>query len=157
MPPCLVLHSAGRDTQAGLNIEGMARGQRYIIELMTESEDYGTATWRYWQKIRNAADARASFQDRPPMGVRDRIERERDGVEGVGGVATRQGFDGAIFVEFKDRRCSTLSALLHAGRVAPRWARGCTQTTCGGRDSAFAVQRSNSALCVASRWSICGS
>ena len=29
-------------------------------------------------------------------------------MEGVGGMATRQGFDGAIFVELKDRRCSTL-------------------------------------------------
>lgn len=79
---------------------------------MIESEDYGTATWRYWQEIRNAAGARPSFQDRPPLQVRARIEWERDGIEGVDGMATRLGFDGAIYVELKDRRCSTLGVWL---------------------------------------------
>lgn len=84
---------------------------------MNESEDYGTATWRYWQEIRNAMPARASFQDRPPRSVRARIEWEHDGMEGVDGMATRQGFDGAIFVEIKDRRCSTLGVWLHPDDV----------------------------------------
>lgn len=79
---------------------------------MNEFQDYGTATWRYWQEIRNAASARPSYQDRPPAPVRARIEWERDGVEGVDGWATRLGFDGAIFVEIKDRRCSTLGVWL---------------------------------------------
>ncbi|WP_133067124.1 hypothetical protein [Brevibacterium aurantiacum] len=81
------------------------------------TEDYGTATWRYWQDIRNDAGARGSFQDRPPMPVRARIEWERDGVEGVDGIATRLGFDGAIFVELKDRRCSTLGVWLGPDHV----------------------------------------
>lgn len=84
---------------------------------MTEFEDYGTATWRYWQEIRNATGARGSYQDRPPLLVRARIDWERDGVEGVDGVATRQGFDGAIFVELKDRRCSTLGVWLRPDDV----------------------------------------
>ncbi|AZL10115.1 hypothetical protein [Brevibacterium aurantiacum] len=84
---------------------------------MTESEDYGTATWRYRQEIRNAASARPSYQDRPPMPVRARIEWERDGTEGVDGMATRLGFDGAIFVELKDRRCSTLGIWLRPDDV----------------------------------------
>ncbi|WP_240373011.1 hypothetical protein [Brevibacterium zhoupengii] len=75
-------------------------------------EDYGTATWRYWQDIRNAVSARASFQDRPPLPVRARIEWARDGAEGIDGTATRLGFDGVIFVELKDRRCSTLGVWL---------------------------------------------
>lgn len=33
-------------------------------------------------------------------------------MEGVDGVATRLGFDGAIYVELKDRRCSTLGIWL---------------------------------------------
>lgn len=76
------------------------------------AEDYDTATWRYWQEIRNAVSARASFQDCPPLLVRARIDWERDGVEGVNGMATRLGFDGAIYVELKDRRCSTLGVWL---------------------------------------------
>ena len=66
------------------------------------TEDYGTATWRYWQEVTNALDPRASFQDRPPLPVRARITWEQDGTEGVDGMATRQGFDGAIFVELKE-------------------------------------------------------
>lgn len=49
--------------------------------------------------------------------MRARIEWERDGVEGLDGMATRQGFDGAIFVEIKDRRCSTLGVWLHPDDV----------------------------------------
>lgn len=79
---------------------------------MDESADYGTATWRYWQKILNDAGARGSFQDRPPLPVRARIDWEYDGAEGVDGMATRLGFDGAIFVELKDRRCSMIGVWL---------------------------------------------
>jgi len=75
-------------------------------------EDWGTAGWRYWQKAGNALPVRPSFQNRPPVPVRARILWERDGAEGVDGVATRLGFDGAIFVELKDRRCSTLGLWL---------------------------------------------
>lgn len=75
------------------------------------TEDYGTATWRYWQKILNDAGARPSFQDRPPMPARARVEWEHDGMEGVDGTATRLGFDGAI-------RGAQGPALLNAGRVA---------------------------------------
>lgn len=80
-------------------------------------EDWGTATWRYWQRIGNAAGARGSFRDRPPLPVRARVVWERDGAEWVDGTATRLGFDGAIFVELSDRRCSTIGVWLHPGDV----------------------------------------
>lgn len=67
------------------------------------TEDYGTATWRYWQKVRNDADARGSYRDRPPVPVRARVVFERDGESWLEGTATRLGFDGAIFVELTDR------------------------------------------------------
>src|SRR5699024_7514260 len=70
-------------------------------------EDWGTATWRYWKKIDNGRPARETFQNRVPVKVRARIVWEYDGTEGVDGVATRLGFDGAIFVDLKDRRGST--------------------------------------------------
>ena len=76
------------------------------------TEDYGTATWRYWQKIRNDAGARSSYQDRPPMRVRARVVFERDGEVWLDGTATRLGFDGAIFVESKDRRVQTIGVWL---------------------------------------------
>lgn len=79
---------------------------------MVDSEGYGTATWRYWQKVRNDAGARGSFQDRPPVPVRARIVWDHDGEEWLDGTATRLGFDGAIFVELHDRRCSTIGAWL---------------------------------------------
>lgn len=79
---------------------------------MIESEDYGTATWRYWQKIINDAGARGSFQSRPPVHVRARVVFERDGEVWIDGTAARLGFDGAIFVEFRDRRCRPLGAWL---------------------------------------------
>ncbi|AZU01594.1 hypothetical protein [Brevibacterium linens] len=72
---------------------------------MIESEDYSTATWRYWQKIHNDAGARPSFQNRPPVQVRSRLLFERDGEVWLDGTATRLGFEGAIFVELNDRRC----------------------------------------------------
>lgn len=72
------------------------------------TEDYGTATWRYWQKIRNDAGARGSFRERPPVPVRARIVWERDGAEWV---------DGAIFVELNDRRCQTIGAWLPPDNV----------------------------------------
>lgn len=84
---------------------------------MNESEDYGTATWRYWQKIRNDAGARGSYQDRPPMWVSARIVFERDGEVWLDGTATRLGFDGAIFVESKDRRVQTIGVWLMPGDV----------------------------------------
>lgn len=77
---------------------------------MSEFEDYGTATWRYWQKILNAASARGSYQDRPPVRVRARLEFERDGEVWLDGTATRLGFDGAIFVELNDHRCQAIGA-----------------------------------------------
>ena len=76
------------------------------------TEDYGTATWRYWQKICNDAGARISFQDRPPMRVRARVVFERDGAVGLDGTATRLGFDGAIFVELHDRRTQAIGVWL---------------------------------------------
>ncbi|UZD63023.1 hypothetical protein [Brevibacterium sp. JSBI002] len=82
------------------------------IEHMIEYEDYGTATWRYWQKIRNDAGARGSFQNRPPVPVRARVVFERDGEVWLDGTATRLGFDGAIFVESKDRRCQAIGVWL---------------------------------------------
>lgn len=74
------------------------------------TEDWGAATWRYWQKIQNEEPARPSFRDRPYFPVRARIEWERDGEQWVDGTATRLGFDRAIYVEIRDRRCSTLGA-----------------------------------------------
>lgn len=79
---------------------------------MIENEDYGTATWRYWQKIRNAAGARDSYRDQPPVPVRARVVFERDGEAWLDGTATRLGFDGAIFVELNDRRMQTVGAWL---------------------------------------------
>ena len=76
------------------------------------TEDYGTSTWRYWQKIGNEERARPSFRDRPPVPVRARVEWERDGTKGVDGMATRIGFDEAIYVAIRGRRCSTLGAWL---------------------------------------------
>lgn len=76
------------------------------------TEDYGTATWRYWQKIRNDVGARGSFRDRPPVRVRARVVFERDGEAFLDGTATRLGFDGAIFVEINDRRMQTVGAWL---------------------------------------------
>ena len=37
------------------------------------AEDYGTATWRYWQKIQNDLGARGSNHNRPSVPVRARI------------------------------------------------------------------------------------
>lgn len=87
---------------------------------MNESVDWGTATWRYWQDIRNEVGARASFQNRPPVPVRARIEWATDGEEWVDGTAMRKGFDGAIYVEIRDRRCSTLGAWLRPEDVQRR-------------------------------------
>lgn len=81
------------------------------------TEDYGTATWKYWQKILNEEDARPSFRDRPPAPVRARVVWERDGEEWVDGTAERLGFDGAIYVRLHDRRCSTLGAWLRPDDV----------------------------------------
>ena len=81
------------------------------------TEDYGTATWRYWQKIRNDAGARPSFRDRPPISVRTRIGWERDGQEWADGTASRLGFDETICVEIRDRRCLTLGAWLRPDEV----------------------------------------
>lgn len=90
---------------------------RHIIEHMNECGDWGTATWRYWQTIRNQEPARPSFQNRPPVAVRVRVAWENDGEEWVDATATRRGFDGAIYVEIRDRRCSTLGAWFRPGDV----------------------------------------
>lgn len=88
-----------------------------IIERMIEFEDYGTATWRYWQKIRNNAGARGSFQSRPPVPVRAHVVFERDGEVWLDGTATRLGFDGVIFVELHDRRAQTIGVWLRSDDV----------------------------------------
>lgn len=79
---------------------------------MANDDDYGTATWRYWQKIRNDAGARGSYRDRPSLPVRARLVFECDGEVWLEGTATRLGFDGAIFVETKDRRVQTIGVWL---------------------------------------------
>ena len=76
------------------------------------TQDYGTATWRYWQKVCNDAAARSSYQDRPPIPVRARVVFERDDEEWLDDTATRRGFDGAIFVELVDRRMQTVGVWL---------------------------------------------
>jgi len=82
------------------------------IGAMSDSKDHGTASRRYSQEIRNAQRARPSYQDRPLVPACARLEWERDGEEWVDGTATRLGFDGAIFVDFHDRRCSIIGAWL---------------------------------------------
>lgn len=77
-----------------------------------KTDEYGTATWRYWQKTRNDAGVRASYRDRPPVPVRARVVFERDGEVWLDGTATRLEFDGAIFVELRDRRCQAIGAWL---------------------------------------------
>lgn len=84
------------------------------------TEGYGTATWRYRQTIRNDAGTRDSYQDRPPVPVRARLVFERDDATWIEGMATRLGFDGAIFVESRDRRCQTIGVWLSLADV--RWA-----------------------------------
>lgn len=84
---------------------------------MVGPEDYGTATWGYWQKIRNDAGARGTFQSRPPVRLRARVVFKRDGEVWLDGTATRLGFDGAIFVELKDRRVQTIGVWLTPGDV----------------------------------------
>lgn len=75
------------------------------MESMNESTDWGTATWRYWQKILNAEKARGRPQ-RTPVSVCARIVWERDGEEWISGQAIRlDPDDGTIFVELRDRRC----------------------------------------------------
>lgn len=87
------------------------------IERVNEYEDHGTATWKYWQEVRNALRARPSYRNRPPVAVRARVVWTRDGTEVVVATAIRLGFDGAIFVELRDRRCSTLGVWLHPDAV----------------------------------------
>lgn len=85
--------------------------------IVSMGDEWGTANWRYWQKIRNDAGARGSFQSRPPVPVRARVVFERAGGVWLDGTATRLGFDGAIFVELKDRRVQTIGAWLAPGDV----------------------------------------
>lgn len=80
-------------------------------------EDWGTATWRYWQKVGNDAGARGSYQDRAPVRVRACVVFERDGEVWLEGTATRLGFDGAIFVEIRDRRVQAIGVWLSPGDV----------------------------------------
>ncbi|QUL77889.1 hypothetical protein [Brevibacterium sp. SMBL_HHYL_HB1] len=81
------------------------------------AEDYGTATWRYWQKIHNDACPRSTYRARPPVPVRARRFFEHDGAVWVDGTATRLAFDGAIFVENTDRRCQTIGVWLSPADV----------------------------------------
>lgn len=78
---------------------------------MVDSEDWGTATWRYWQTMLNELPAR-DLPDRPTVPVRARIEWERDGIEWIDGQAKRLDPGAAIYVELRDRRCNTLGAWL---------------------------------------------
>lgn len=88
-----------------------------IIERKSEYEDHGTATWKYWQDVRNVLRARPSYRNRPPVAVRARVVWTRDGTEVLDATSIRLGFDGAIFVELRDRRCSTLGVWLHLDAV----------------------------------------
>lgn len=81
------------------------------------TEDFGTATWRYWHEVYNAAAARSSYQDHPPAPVRARVVFDRDGEAWLDGRATRLGFDGTIFVELVDRRIQVVGAWFAPGDV----------------------------------------
>ena len=85
---------------------------RLQLHTVLMTENYGTATWRYWQKILNDAGPRRTYRARPPVLVRARLLFELDGAVWIGGTATRLGFDGAIFVENTDRRCQTIGVWL---------------------------------------------
>lgn len=79
-------------------------------------EDYGTATWRYWQWFENDSGARGSLEARPPVPVRARLVFEHNGAVSVNGSATRLGFDRSIFVENADRRCRTTGVVISIHR-----------------------------------------
>lgn len=53
------------------------------MERKIESEDYGTATWGYWQEIRNEEGARGSFRQATPL--------QRSRVSSIADVATGMG------------------------------------------------------------------
>lgn len=82
-----------------------------ILTNMSEPEDWGTATWRYWQEVLNRLPAR-DLPDRPAVSVRARLVWARDGVEWVDGEARRLDPGVAIYVELRDRRCNTLGVWL---------------------------------------------
>lgn len=83
---------------------------------MSESKEWGTATWQYWQAIVNALPAR-DRPDRPRVAVRARLVWAGDGEEWVDGEAGRLDPGKAIFVHLHDRRCSTWGAWLHPDDV----------------------------------------
>lgn len=87
-----------------------------IIERMNESSPYGTATWRYWQKIFNALPAR-DLPDRPAVPVRVRVVFAEDGEQWLNGEATRLDPGAAIYVRIRDRRVMTLGVWLHPDDV----------------------------------------
>lgn len=83
---------------------------------MTESADWGTATWRYWQEILNALPAR-DLPDRVPVAVVARVVWADDGQEWLDGEAERFDPGAAIYVRLHDRRCSTLGVWLEPDDV----------------------------------------
>lgn len=82
-----------------------------MIVCMGDGEDWGTATWRYWQDILNALPAR-DLPDRSPVDVRARVVWARDGEERVDVQACRLDPGVAIYVDLPDRRCNTLGVWL---------------------------------------------
>lgn len=83
---------------------------------MSESIDWGTATWRYWQEILNALPAR-DLPDRVPVAVAARVVWADDGQEWLDGEAERLDPGEAVYVRLHDRRCSTLGVWLHPDDV----------------------------------------
>lgn len=69
------------NTDGSLGFGLLAGAIRVRLQLRTIfiAENYGTATWRYWQRIRNDAGPRRTYRARPPFPVRARLLFEHDG------------------------------------------------------------------------------
>ncbi|TNM52878.1 hypothetical protein [Brevibacterium sediminis] len=90
-----------------------------ISHAVSMTEGWDTASWRYWRMIRNDAGARGPYRDSAPIPVRVRVEWAEDSEDRVAGIAMRQGFDGAIFIELRDRRCQAMGVRLRPEDVQP--------------------------------------